>query len=265
MSDTDFLTYKLIAVVGSLVLVAVLQGFMPYAASWRTLLVNWRANFSLAAVSSLAIGLVCRGCVCALAMEVDRRGFGLFNTMGVSDAVRTFLAVIALDWVAWWWHRLNHRFRVLWRFHSVHHSDVVFDVSTAFRFHPGELLISLGVRLLTVALLGIPVGGILAFEVLFASFNAFVHADVRLPPQFERFVELVFVTPALHRRHHDAEAHRTGTNFGTIFSAWDRLFQTLVSTSSRDAIIVGLSPLDRDQRSLMSLLELPLARPLSGE
>jgi sterol desaturase/sphingolipid hydroxylase (fatty acid hydroxylase superfamily) len=89
-------------------------------------------------------------------------------------------------------------------------------------------------------------------------FNTLVHADVRLPRHFERIFEQIFVTPALHRRHHDAEAHRTGTNFGTIFSAWDRLFQTLAPTTSSDAIIVGLSPRERSQRSLMSLLKLPL-------
>ena len=114
-----------------------------------------------------------------------------------------------LDLVAYMWHRANHTWTLLWRFHAVHHSDIYFDASTAFRFHPGELLISLGVRLVAVTVTGLPILGLIAFEVLYGFSNVFVHSDIRMTSRHERRLGWVIVTPSLHRMHHSERPRST--------------------------------------------------------
>jgi sterol desaturase/sphingolipid hydroxylase (fatty acid hydroxylase superfamily) len=150
------------------------------------------------------------------------------------------VSVLALDLVSYAWHRANHRLRLLWRFHQVHHSDVTFTVSTGVRFHPGELLLSLPLRLAAVALVGVPPEAVVVFEVLFNIANLVEHGDTNLPAVAERLLNRVFITPALHRWHHSRRWAQLNTNFGTIFVVWDRLFDTFQSNASATAVDTGL-------------------------
>ena len=168
------------------------------------------------------------------------------------------MTIVLLDCVAWVWHRANHKSSFLWRFHSAHHSDAVFDASTAFRFHPGEILISIGVRLLVVTLTGLPVLGLVAFEVVFAFFNLLVHSDIRIPPRLERWIGLLFVTPSLHRLHHSILETEHNQNYGTIFSCWDRLSKTYVYADTTSKIVVGLPGQRPKPLKLREVLALPL-------
>jgi sterol desaturase/sphingolipid hydroxylase (fatty acid hydroxylase superfamily) len=129
---------------------------------------------------------------------------------------------------------------LLWRFHQVHHSDPNFTATTALRFHFGELLLGLPLRLLGVALLGISIPGVIAFELIFAFANFFEHGDIDLPREFERRLAFLFITPALHRRHHSCEANLLNSNYGTIFSFWDRAFVSFGSSSSDVRVQIGL-------------------------
>jgi sterol desaturase/sphingolipid hydroxylase (fatty acid hydroxylase superfamily) len=157
---------------------------------------------------------------------MQRYGFGILNHLGLDSLSGAVVSLFILDLTAYLWHVANHRIAGLWRFHSVHHSDEIFDASTAVRFHIGELLISLIVRLAVVAVFGLPVLGILVFEIVYAFFNFFEHGNIRLPDGFNHTFSRVFVTPVLHRYHHSANNNHLNTNFGTIFSIWDRVFRT---------------------------------------
>jgi sterol desaturase/sphingolipid hydroxylase (fatty acid hydroxylase superfamily) len=187
----------------------------------------------------------------------------VLNAFSVSLWLAIPTTVITLDLVSYLWHRANHVVPIFWRFHRVHHSDLSFTVSTALRFHPGELVLSVPLRLLAVVLLGAPVVGIVAFEALFAASNLIEHGDIDLPLALERPIGRAFVTPALHRFHHARTGSDRDHNFGTIFVLWDRVLATYRPNSSAMRIDVGLSEV-RESLGLRAALLLPLRDPSSA-
>jgi sterol desaturase/sphingolipid hydroxylase (fatty acid hydroxylase superfamily) len=147
---------------------------------------------------------------------------------------------LGLDAVSYLWHRLNHSVPLLWRFHRVHHADASFSVTTALRFHPGELVLSIPIRLAAIVALGVPPQAVLVFEVVFGAANVLEHGNFDLPRRLEGAVQRVFVTPALHRVHHIAEWHVLDSNFGTVFSIWDRIGRTLRAGDPARRVVTGL-------------------------
>ncbi len=255
----DFQLYKAAGVLASLLLVVGFQLLFPNRLALRDLALNWRVNLPIALINTVLMSLLCGACVCTWAVLVRENGIGFFSLVAFPGWLEVGATVVLLDWVAWAWHRANHRFRLLWRFHAVHHSDAHFDASTAFRFHPGELLISLGIRLAVVTLTGLPIAGLVAFEVIYAFFNLFVHSDIRLPAGLERLLGLVFVTPSLHRMHHSVRKSELDSNYGTIFSGWDRLWRTYTYAHAGTPVRVGL-PTIREPVGLTRALKLPLEK-----
>jgi len=124
--------------------------------------------------------------------------------------------------------------------HRVHHGDTAFHTTTALRFHPGELLLALPVRLAAIVLLGLPAAGVLAFELIFGEANLWVHGNFDLPRRLERPLQRVLVSPSLHRLHHSRERRELDSNFGTIFSCWDRWLATFTLCDSERQIDTGL-------------------------
>lgn len=218
----------------------------------------WRVNGGLWAVNLVAMGTVCGACMCTASRWADARGIGVLNLASVPAWAALPLTIIALDLVSYGWHRANHRVALLWRFHRVHHSDTRFTVATAIRFHPGELLLSLPLRLLAVTLLGAPVLGVVLFEVLFTTANFLEHGDIDYPPAVEGRLQRLLVTPALHRRHHGDRPDQFGSNFGTMFSLWDHVLGTYADASSATHVRTGL-PDQARPLGLREALVLPLA------
>jgi sterol desaturase/sphingolipid hydroxylase (fatty acid hydroxylase superfamily) len=253
MSDAQFQLLRAgsFAFAGGLALT--LQHLTPHA-RWRG---SVGPNLGLWAVSAVVMGLVCGACACAVARWASAAGVGALNASGASLWVAIPATVIALDFVSYVWHRANHVVPTLWRFHRVHHSDQTFTVSTALRFHPGELVLSLPLRLLAVVVLGAPALGVVAFEALFAVSNLIEHGDIDLPLQLERAVDGVLVTPALHRFHHTQAGLERDHNFGTILVLWDRLLHTYRPNSSAMRVEVGLAEI-RESLGLRAALLLPV-------
>jgi sterol desaturase/sphingolipid hydroxylase (fatty acid hydroxylase superfamily) len=217
-------------------------------------------NLGLWAVDAAVMGTVCGACACTVATWASVAGVGLLNASGASLWVAIPATVIGLDLASYVWHRANHVVPALWRFHRVHHSDSTFTVSTALRFHPGELLLSLPLRLIAVLLLGAPAIGVVVFEALFAVANLIEHGDIDVPLRFEAALENVVVTPALHRFHHTRAGSDRDHDFGTILVLWDRLLGTYRPSSSAARVDVGL-PDVRDALGLRAALLLPLRGP----
>jgi sterol desaturase/sphingolipid hydroxylase (fatty acid hydroxylase superfamily) len=230
---------QLVAVAGTalgLALALALQRRRPFARERGSV----RVNVGLWAVDVLLTGLACGACTYAAAFWAAARHVGFLRLFALPEDVRVVLTVLGLDVVSYGWHRANHVVPLLWRFHAVHHSDPTFTVSTGVRFHPGELLLSIPVRIAAVTALGASPIGIVVFDVVFATANLVEHGDIALPRAFERRLERLVVTSALHRRHHArAEAHRA-RNFGTIFTLWDRLAATYGPSTSADGYAIGL-------------------------
>ena len=259
MSELEFQIVRSGAFVLALGLAASLQHWFPFATMRESL----RVNGSLWAVNLVVVGLLCGACACTVSRWAEAKGFGL--GLGAEPAwVAIPVSILALDLVSYGWHRANHVLPFLWRFHQVHHSDQAFTTTTALRFHPGELLLSFPLRLSAVALLGVPVVAIIVFEAVFSFANFVEHGNIRLHLGLERSLSRVFVTPALHRRHHSRERALLDTNFATIFSFWDRLFGSFGPSSSDVAVRVGLPGAGSVQRP-WAALALPARQILQGE
>lgn len=234
--------------------VLLVQHVRPHDRRYRA---RW-VNLALWAANGVVMGALCGGCAWTVARWAETTRVGLLNTISLPAWVGILVVVLVLDAVSYAWHRANHRIALLWRFHQVHHSDESFTASTALRFHPGELLLSLPVRLLAVVLIGASPAAVAAFEVGFAFANLFEHGNIGLPSRLERRLAGVVVTPALHRRHHANRRPDLDSNFGTIFTAWDRLLGTYGDSSSAVRFDTGLPNRVR-ARTLGEALLLPVA------
>ena len=168
------------------------------------------------------------------------------------------LDLALLDLWIYWWHRANHELPLLWRFHQVHHLDETLDTSSALRFHFGEVLLSTLVRAVVIILLDLPLSSVLLFEGLVLAAALFHHSDARLPRPLERRLATVIITPSLHWVHHHALRADTDSNYGTVFSFWDRLFGSRSGTARWPAMPIGVEGA-RDRR-LMALLGAPFRR-----
>ncbi len=140
--------------------------------------------------------------------------------------VGLLLDIVLLDLALFAWHVANHKVALLWRFHRVHHEDEFLDVTSALRFHVGEVLLSACARAALIMLLGLPLQSVLVFETLVLLAAGFHHSNLRLPPRLEHWLSQVMVTPGIHWVHHHAVRADTDSNYGTVFSCWDRLFRT---------------------------------------
>ena len=224
---------------------------------------RWPHNLALFALDIAVVRLLAAGAVIAVAVEAQARGWGLLNVAPIPTLVGNVLAFVALDLVIYGQHVLFHRVPVLWRLHRVHHTDPEFDVTTASRFHPLEILLSLGIKCVAVAALGAPPVAVLVFELVLNVAAMFNHANGRLPVRVDRWLRWVLVTPDMHRVHHSTVEGETNSNFGFNLPWWDRLFRTYRDqpAAGHAAMRTGVQNFTGDDAiSLPRLLLQPLRR-----
>jgi sterol desaturase/sphingolipid hydroxylase (fatty acid hydroxylase superfamily) len=239
MSDWGETSYQLargVALAAAVVLGLALERWRPH----ERLRPAWRTNLGLWAVDSLVTALVCGACGWVVAVWANRHGLGLLAWIGASRWTAVTTGILGLDAVSYLWHRANHQLPLLWRFHQVHHGDTSFHVTTALRFHPGELLLAIPVRLAAIVLLGVPPEGVLLFELVFGIANLLEHGNFDLPRRLEPVVQRALITPALHRRHHTSDWRELNKNFGTVFSIWDRVAGTFRASDGERRVVTGL-------------------------
>lgn len=187
---------------------------------------RWRTNFGLGLIDIVLVRLVFPAGAVGAAFVAAANDWGLLNVFRVPAAAGVIASVLVLDLLVYFQHWLFHAVPFLWRVHRVHHADPALDVSTALRFHPAESLVSMVLKAGTVVLLGLPVAGVLIFEIVLNAAAMFNHANTSLPRPAERWVRRLLVTPDVHRIHHSTRGHESSSNFGFSFSWWDRLFRT---------------------------------------
>lgn len=168
------------------------------------------------------------------------------------------LDLLLLDFLIYWWHRLNHELPVLWRFHQVHHRDRFLDSTSALRFHFGEVLISALARAAAIWLLNIPLTTVLLFEAILLAATIFHHSNLRLDAGLERALSRFIVTPSIHWVHHHAVRADTNSNYATVLSLWDPIFRSRSPTRRQPAMPIGDE--GADERPLLELLLLPFRR-----
>lgn len=222
---------------------------------------NWGitiANAVLLRVMAVALPLLAVGA----AVDAQAQGWGLFNALGLPLWIEVIAAILILDFVIWAQHLITHKVPVLWRLHRVHHADVDMDVTTAIRFHPVEIALSMILKIGVVYLLGPAAVAVILFEIILNGTAMFNHANIRLPLWLDAGVRKVLVTPDMHRVHHSVHRHEHDSNYGFALSIWDRMFGTYIAQpeAGHDDMAVGLEWQDDRPARLGWSLGLPFAR-----
>jgi sterol desaturase/sphingolipid hydroxylase (fatty acid hydroxylase superfamily) len=230
-------------------------------------LIRWSNNLGIVVIDTLLVRLTFPIVAVGLAVMAEAQGWGLFNIVGAPTWLALILSVLALDLAIYLQHVMFHAVPALWRLHRMHHADLEFDVSTGLRFHPVEILLSMGIKLAVVVALGPPVVAVLVFEVLLNATAMFNHSNIRIPAGIDRVLRLIVVTPDMHRVHHSIHPSETNSNFGFNLPWWDRLLGTYwpQPRDGHEAMTIGIEQF-RTRRDLWldRMLIQPLRGPASG-
>ncbi|MDX1672691.1 MAG: sterol desaturase family protein [Balneolaceae bacterium] len=189
--------------------------------------------------------------------------FGLLHRFELGTVAHFIMAVLLLDLWMYIWHRMNHEIRFFWRFHRVHHSDPHMDVTTASRFHVGEIFFSSLFRIPLIILLGIWVGELLLYETIAFAVVQLHHSDVGLPPTLDRMLRGVIVSPFMHKIHHSRWRPETDSNYGSLFSFWDRIARTfrMRDLQGFKTLRIGLDEFDDPKyETVKNIFRLPLLK-----
>lgn len=187
---------------------------------------RWPANIAMVVIDTLTVRLIIPVAAVGIAALVDRQGWGLLHQTMLPESVRVVAAVVLLDLVIYAQHVGFHAVPLLWRIHRMHHSDPEIDVTTALRFHPAEIILSLLLKFAAIIMIGASPLAVLIFEIVLNATAMFNHSNIALPAWLDRSLRLVVVTPDMHRIHHSAIRRETDSNFGFNLPWWDRLFGT---------------------------------------
>lgn len=169
-----------------------------------------------------------------------QNNFGILNWLVPDGIFRFVLAVLFLDLWMYLWHWMNHKIPFFWYFHKLHHSDKQMDVTTASRFHIGEIVFSSLLRVPVILLIGLQLHELLIYEIMMFSVVQFHHADIRLSNRFENVLSKFIVTPNMHKVHHSAWQPETDSNYGSMFVFWDRIFKTFRWRDDPSKIVFGI-------------------------
>jgi len=212
---------------------------------------RWPSNIGVVVLDTLLVRLVFPTAAVGVALLAEAHGGGLLHALNAPAWLSIVSSVILLDLAIYLQHVLFHAVPVLWRLHRMHHADLEFDVTTGARFHPIEILLSMGIKLGVVAALGAPAVAVLIFEVLLNATSMFNHGNVRLPQRIDRVLRWIVVTPDMHRVHHSAVARETNSNFGFNLPWWDRLCGTYRAqpAAGHEGMTIGIEQF-RDPREL---------------
>ncbi|WP_445367161.1 sterol desaturase family protein [Methylomonas sp. BW4-1] len=224
---------------------------------------RWPVNLGLAILNVGVMRLSIGAAAWLAANWAAEQQIGVFNTLSMPNWLSITLSLLLLDLAIYAQHIAAHRWRWFWRLHQVHHSDMDFDTTTAVRFHPLEIMLSMLYKVALVVLLGADPFAVIAFEVILNGCALFNHGNVGLPPAVERGLRYLIVTPDMHRIHHSAFQPETDSNYGFSLSCWDRLFKTYCpqAREAQTGMMIGLSEFrDSAQLGFVGLLALPFRR-----
>ena len=254
--------YRTVATLGALIILLTWESMAPFVAQFasasRERARHALRNLALGAINAVLNGALCVGLWLAVAHWTEGQQFGLFHWVTLPAWAHLLSAFILLDLWMYAWHRMNHGVPFFWRFHRVHHSDPAMDVTTASRFHVGEITFSCAVRVPIIALLGLGLFELVLYETMMFAVVQLHHANIKLPGRLERALRLIIVTPYMHKVHHSDWQPETDSNYSSLFSFWDRIFRTFRLREDPHTLRFGLRELDRpEDQTLKGLLAVP--------
>jgi sterol desaturase/sphingolipid hydroxylase (fatty acid hydroxylase superfamily) len=226
-------------------------------------LTRWPNNLGIVVFNTVVLRVLFPTAAIGMALAAETNGWGLFNAIALPEWLAVVLAVIIMDFAIYLQHVLVHAVPALWRLHRMHHADLDYDVTTGARFHPIEIVISMGLKLMVVSALGAPALAVLIFEVILNATAMFNHGNVRIPLGLDRVLRWILVTPDMHRVHHSVIVQETNSNFGFNLPWWDRLFGTYTAQpkGGHEGMTIGIEQF-REGRDLR--LDRMLIQPFLG-
>ncbi|MDY6976258.1 MAG: sterol desaturase family protein [Pseudomonadota bacterium] len=272
---------RLSVFLGIFAFMAILEALFPARNAVLNRKTRWVGNLSMVVLGALVSRVLLPATLVGVSIWAQQESVGLFNLVTAktestlpstaqmnnaqySNALFVGIVVVSvllLDMLIYWQHRLFHTVPFLWRFHKMHHADSHVDTTTGLRFHPVEIAISLGVKALAVAILGIPAIAIVIFEVALNGFALFNHANIRIPQKWDDRIGWVLITQRLHRIHHSQAKTESNSNYGFSVSWWDRLFKSFTprAKQSDETLSIGQRdvPATKDNASIRALLLQP--------
>lgn len=223
-----------------------------------------KTNIGVAVTAMMSLRLALIPALVLFAKWAEEDGIGLLNWLEMPVWITYVVGFLLLDYGNYLWHVLNHRFNFLWRFHNVHHIDLDLDVTTAVRFHFGEILLSVIFRGLLILLIGPPFILVLVYEIVFEGATLFHHSNWRLPYKLEKALSWLIVTPRMHGVHHSIVKRETDSNYSVIFNCWDRLHRTIRLNIPQQQINIGVpSYRDPEEQTIKNLILMPFRKPRS--
>jgi sterol desaturase/sphingolipid hydroxylase (fatty acid hydroxylase superfamily) len=232
--------YTLLIVVGILILLFPIENLFPLRQPRAPLWARLFINASISGLAFAVAAVVVRPSALRALNWASERPFGLIHLLRLPGWARFLIGFVLLDLSFYYWHVLNHKVPLLWRFHNVHHTDPDLDVSTGFRFHFGEVLLSTLFRVVQVSLTGISFATFAVYEAVFQGNTLFHHSNLRLPIRLERWLNKMLVTPRMHGIHHSQVQRENNSNFGVVFPWWDSLHKTLGLNIPQSKIAIGI-------------------------
>jgi sterol desaturase/sphingolipid hydroxylase (fatty acid hydroxylase superfamily) len=255
--------FRTAASIGVLVLLLLWESVSPFfdffRGQWKERLIHGLRNVLISALNILVIALGFSLAWAAAAEWAQQNNFGVLNWLGLAPKFHIVAAVLLLDFWTYWWHWLNHNVPFFWRFHRMHHSDIKMDVTTANRFHLGEIVFSSILRIALIPLLGIRLEELVLYEVLLFAVVQFHHANIALPSKLDRALRGLIPTPAMHKVHHSRRYEETNSNYSSLLSIWDRIFGSFRLRADPHEIEFGLDEFEspKDQ-TISGMIRTPL-------
>lgn len=222
---------------------------------------RWANNLGLVVLNTLILRVVFPVAAVGAAVFAQANQWGFLHWVSWIFWLECVIAILLLDMLIYGQHVMMHKVPVLWRLHRMHHVDLDFDVTTGFRFHPFEMVLSMGIKWLAIMALGAPPLAVLIFEILLSALPMFNHANARLPLAADRVLRKFIVTPDMHRVHHSVIQPETNSNYGFNLSWWDRLFGTYRDQPElgHQDMSIGLNDWrnPKDTQSVWAMLRIP--------
>ncbi|MHA6263260.1 sterol desaturase family protein [Arenibacterium sp. CAU 1754] len=258
-------TIRLAVFLGLFCLLALAEALLPRRPLAQPKARRWLTNWGMSLLNVVTLRLmafVLPLLAVGAALDAQARGWGLFNVLDWPGWVEVTVSVLILDFAIWAQHLITHKVPVLWRLHRVHHADRDMDVTTAIRFHPVEIGLSMFLKVGLVYVLGPAALAVILFEIILNGTAMFSHSNLRLPRHLDRVLRRVIVTPDMHRVHHSVHRDEHDSNYGFALSIWDRLMGTYLPQprEGHDDMTIGLRWQDDRPSRLRWALKLPFAR-----
>lgn len=251
--------FRSLILIGGIVIFWIAEGMLPLFRFQYQKIRHAGLNLFFTLTTAI-IGFGMAGLLLLASNFVATNEFGLLYLISLPLWGQVIVGVLLLDLIgAYFIHWAEHKVKWMWKFHLIHHTDTTVDVTTGLRHHPGETVFRIAFTILAVIVVGAPIGIVMLYQSLSVLFAHLTHANINMPRKLDQVLSMVFVTPNIHKVHHHYTQPYTDTNYGNIFSVWDRLFGTFAKvddpTSIRYGIDTHLAP--EENEKLGNLLKIP--------